>query len=400
MGAVRKKIRRWLPIKASFMIYMLIFILIAALFFALECYLAYMLEDRIVDKYIADYSGFMGYSTKYIYFEDGMFVPISESDGSMLSLLENVPTICLPVNFIICTVLAGLLFYRNCLKTPLRILKNASERIAASDLDFKVEYSRKNEMGTLCDSFETMRLALVDNNTQMWRAMEERRRMSAVFAHDLRTPLTVLHGYCEILTKYARNDEYSYEQVVNTAKTMSRSVERLERYVAVVSELRKIEDSTCFPVECDGGELCEELRSGAQILCGEKLELVFSGKMHNRVFIDKALAMRVFENMASNAVRFATSKIWVKIKQESDIITLRIENDGQLFTKEQLSRALMPYYSTGEGEEHFGLGLSICKALCENHGGSVKVFNSNGRAVTSAQLRSTQHISILAPENI
>ena len=44
-----------------------------------------------------------------------------------------------------------------------------------------------------------MRLSLEENNKAMWNAMEERRRLNAAFAHDLRTPLTVLQGYSDYL---------------------------------------------------------------------------------------------------------------------------------------------------------------------------------------------------------
>ena len=49
------------------------------------------------------------------------------------------------------------------------------------------------------DSFEIMRTALVNNFSEMWKQVEERKALNAAFAHDLRTPLTVLKGYNEML---------------------------------------------------------------------------------------------------------------------------------------------------------------------------------------------------------
>ena len=91
-------------------------------------------------------------------------------------------------------LLAAVLFYRNKLKRPLTILKEAAEKISAQELDFSVAYAAQDEMGNLCRSFEEMRQALQQNNRLMWQQMEERRRINAAFAHDLRTPLTVLKG--------------------------------------------------------------------------------------------------------------------------------------------------------------------------------------------------------------
>ena len=68
-------------------------------------------------------------------------------------------------------------------------------KIAQNDLDFHVESPSSDEMGQLCQSFETMRASLEANSRALWDAVEERKRLNAAFSHDLRTPLTVLQGY-------------------------------------------------------------------------------------------------------------------------------------------------------------------------------------------------------------
>lgn len=72
-------------------------------------------------------------------------------------------------------------------------------KIAENNLDFKIIYDKEDELGKLCVSFEKMRQALQESNEEMWRQMEERKRLNAAFAHDLRTPLTVLKGQSELL---------------------------------------------------------------------------------------------------------------------------------------------------------------------------------------------------------
>lgn len=71
--------------------------------------------------------------------------------------------------------------------------------ISNNNLNFSIKYDSKDELGELCSSFETMRFTLANNFSEMWRQMEERKQLNAAFAHDLRTPLTVLKGYNEIL---------------------------------------------------------------------------------------------------------------------------------------------------------------------------------------------------------
>ena len=135
---------------------------------------------------------------------DGTYIgtdafPLSPEDQRTVDILRALPRVTTPVWSALCILGAALLFYRNKLKRPLAELRLASEKISQNDLDFTVTAHSRDELGQLCASFETMRAALAQNFSEMWRQMEERKRLNAAFAHDLRTPLTVLKGYNEML---------------------------------------------------------------------------------------------------------------------------------------------------------------------------------------------------------
>ena len=115
-----------------------------------------------------------------------------------------------------CTLIACLLFYRNRLKKPLAALDEASQRVLANDLNFSVGYASNDEIGRLCATYEKMRISLLDSNRELWRALEERKRLNASFSHDLRTPLTVLRGYADLLEKYVPQDKLQKEKLIST----------------------------------------------------------------------------------------------------------------------------------------------------------------------------------------
>ena len=89
-------------------------------------------------------------------------VPLSEKDENTIALLELIPTVAVPVYSACCIIAAAMLFYRNRLKEPLAALREASEKIADNDLDFSVRCTSNDELGQLCQSFETMRATLAD----------------------------------------------------------------------------------------------------------------------------------------------------------------------------------------------------------------------------------------------
>ena len=84
----------------------------------------------------------------------------------------------------------------------MELLKTEAAHIGRGELDFSCIYRSEDEMGELCDTFEQMRHQLAENQEKIEDLMEGQRRLNAAFAHDLRTPLTVLRGYTDFLSRY------------------------------------------------------------------------------------------------------------------------------------------------------------------------------------------------------
>lgn len=297
-------------------------------------------------------------------------IPLSPEDQKAVDILRALPTVMTPMWSALCILGAALLFYRNKLKRPLAELRLASEKISQNDLDFTVAVHSMDELGRLCASFETMRAALTQNFSEMWRQMEERKRLNAAFAHDLRTPLTVLKGYNEILQ--AGGDE----QTRTTAITMQRHISRLENYVDTMSRLRRLEDTQPIYRQTPLKALAASLYESGTIIC-ERAEKRFS--MQNRttspaLSLDGDLISQVYGNLIANAMRYAVSSVELCLEETQEGLLLSVSDDGPGFDKTSLEKAVDPYF-TREKANHFGLGLYTSKMLCEHHGGWLRVEN-------------------------
>lgn len=274
-------------------------------------------------------------------------------------------------------------FYRWKLKTPLKLLVAASEKIARSDLDFEIGTPGGDELGMLCASFETMRVSLKKNNEAMWRAVEERRRLNAALAHDLRTPLTVLQGYGEYLLE--GRGSLTPEKTRETVATMLRNIQRLQRYTEEMKGLQALEDMRPERGKVPFQELCKQVEETGRLLLKEKFAPEFSGG--GTLFLDREVFFRVCENLLSNAGRYCGERVSLALKAERDALSLTVTDDGPGFSPEGLRRAAEPYYRetgpAGDGA-HSGLGLYICRVLCEKHGGTLTLSNTGGGARIAA----------------
>lgn len=284
-------------------------------------------------------------------------------------------------------------FYRWKLKNPLEALHMATRKIADNDLDFQMAFLGTDEMGTLCSSFETMRAALEENYRAMWRSAEERKRLNAAFSHDLRTPLTVLRGYTELLEKYLPEGKLPPEKVAATVAAISAQAARLERYTESMSAMQRLEDLPVDPEPVAAAVLAASLEEAGKILCQGR-EAVFTLRaegLPEQLFLDAGAVSQVFENLTANAARYAGGRVAALLRMSGPVLELLVADNGPGFSAEGLRRAADPFYheESGEGDrEHFGLGLHICRVLCEKHGGGLTVANSlSGGGCVTARFR-------------
>lgn len=146
------------------------------------------------------------------------------------------------VPFVIYGGLAWLMFrrfYRLHVAAPLDELGASASRIAARDLDFSIERVCGSELGRLSKTMEDMRASLLESQRELWRTAEERRRLNAAFAHDLRTPVTVLKGTLEMARMRAARGQ---DVDASTLDALSQQVERLERYASAMGGLTKLDE--------------------------------------------------------------------------------------------------------------------------------------------------------------
>lgn len=324
-------------------------------------------------------------------------------------------------------------FYRRHIGGPLSVLEAAADRIARQDLDFQIGAVRGRELGRLGAAMEGMRSSLLATQRELWRTAEDRRRLNAAFAHDLRTPVTVLKGTLE-MARMKASRAGSGEDVRKTLDTLSGQADRLESYAQLMSRVTKLEDrevmrSACAP--SDVARVLERQAAGYVATRGNGCKLLLSlgdgmraagagdgsvavpdagsvagaGDGHvvvpdaeraaescpEPLSIDMQLVEEVLGNLLGNACDHARSKVAVSVdllqsergslpaESRNDVrLELVVTDDGRGFTVEALHHGCDPFYSEAKSAEHFGLGLNIARTLARLHGGAVELGNLEG----------------------
>lgn len=350
----------------------------------IELYYENKYRDELVKQVYLVSDGSVQEESLWMYTED-IRNKFSDRDARLYNLYGTLNALVVPAISVLCIIGGGIIFYQRKLKKPLLILDTASARIASGDLDFNVEYDSKNEFGRLAESFEKMRKSLREANREMWHMMEARRRLNAAFAHDLRTPLTVLRGYCDFLLKYVPEGKISDERAVSTLSIMDIYLKRLEGYTSTMSSLQKLEEIELSPEEAAFSDLCYELKGISNMLASDKKSEFYS-EGDGMLTVDLPAVYQTYENLISNAVRYAKSKIKTSCIFKDNVLKITVTDDGPGFLPEALKSAAEPFFRTDKdlSDKHFGIGLYVCRLLCEKHGGSLTVENNKGAKVTAA----------------
>ena len=329
--------------------------------------------------------------------------------------------IALPILIFTAAILiTSVLFYRVKLKEPLEILNSGAAHIMENDLDFAIPAPPgQDELGQLCSAFEKMRETLLANNQMLWRQAEERKRLNAAFAHDLRNPVTVLKGTSKLLRKGIHDE--------STIRRLELYTLRIEQYIESMSSIQRLEQMPVRKkkVPCDllYGELVDTARllapglscrvtvpgiaaaqravepgetSSAAIGPGETssaaIESVgIESQEMMSAELDHGLFMIVAENLIANGARFAKCELEVTVEKKDPYILLSVTDDGPGFPDELIQNGPKPFGLAGkpardsaspglpaENVSHFGMGLYSCQTICLKHGGKLKLENVKG----------------------
>jgi len=291
-------------------------------------------------------------------------------------------------------IIVAAVFYKLKLKIPLAQLSMGAKRIKENDLDFSIQFNSKDELGQLCESFESMRIELLKSNRELWQQMEERKRLNAAFAHELRNPVTVLKGSAAILQKGLEQGNLTVENASESISLIAQYSARIENYIQAMTSVQKLEELAFTPKAIKWSSLAQELKSSLSIigLSGGKVIEFFNSDENRKsdedrqINADSYMIYDVAENLVSNALRHSKDKVIVNMSCDDKKVAISVSDDGPGFSSAVLKKGAVPFLRDGNAEQgqHFGMGLYICHLLCEKHGGTLTLKNYAGGAKVTA----------------
>ncbi|MDE7254202.1 MAG: HAMP domain-containing histidine kinase [Acetatifactor sp.] len=316
---------------------------------------------------------------------------MTQSDCFVSELCDFLQTYTILILSMTGSCAAVFLFYQNKLKKPIEELAFASKKIADNHLDFHIAYENKDEMGVLCMEFERMREQLAENNRMLWKNIEEEKLLRAAIAHDIRSPLSVLKGYQEMLMEYLPSADIDMEQAMEMLSESRHQIERMDTFVEAMRKMSSLENRELAVGEISAGQLEADIQSELAILEKEYgKRCILQVPASNEIFCgDKEIVLEVTENLLSNALRYGKHQVEIIVRVGYSELSIYVRDDGDGF-KEDAEKITEAFYGQNvkDSLKHAGIGMYISRLYCEKHGGKLVLENDEqGGAVVTAIFR-------------
>ena len=236
--------------------------------------------------------------------------------------------------------------------------------------------SRDKDMCILADSLNIQLKELRKKRLNYEKGDLELKEAITNISHDLRTPLTAVIGYLDLMENIGGNDEVSrYTAMIrNRTDVMKQLTEELFRYSIITSV-----QETNLEMLCINDVLEETLAGfyGAITKCGIVPDIDISETRTERK-LDKSALSRIFSNITSNALKYSDGDFQVRL---SDDGVITFSNFAKKLTSIETEKLFDRFYTVENARNSTGLGLSIAKLLTKRMGGDISAELDNGRLI-------------------
>ena len=277
--------------------------------------------------------------------------------------------------------------------TPLQKLTSEVSQIQAQNLSTQLAVpNSKDEIAQLTSSFNEM-LARLDN------AFSTQKQFSANAAHELRTPLAVLQTNLEVFEKKQEPEMVEYQQLFTMIKEQTARLSQLVGTLLDMTNLKSVPRTDHVSLEelvdevfCDLDPVAE--KAGISIHFDDNSSQDWHTDVHTpdasalnnnirNITGSYVLLYRAVYNLVENAIKYNRSNgsVTVSVKEKNGQAMILVKDTGIGISPENQKKIFDPFFRVDKSRSRAmggaGLGLALVDSIAREHGGSVKVLESN-----------------------
>ena len=270
------------------------------------------------------------------------------------------------------------------LTTPIRSLGRVATQLAQGDYSPRAKVLGGDEIGELAESFNHMADAVEKNVQELEDAARRQEDFTASFVHELKTPLTSIIGYADML----RSGNLPEDMRFKAASYIFSEGKRLENLSLALMSLLVVGHSAADARPVNMRRLCQEAGRICQPAMRAK-GLTLSVRAEEGLLRgDAALLQTLLQNLLDNARKATDSggQVVLAGRKDKEGYRITVADQGRGIPEGELNKITEPFYmvdkSRSRAEGGAGLGLALCKQIAALHGGELRFESREGRGTT------------------
>jgi len=262
------------------------------------------------------------------------------------------------------------------LTRPVRLLSRAARNMAGGNYAYRAKKVGNDELGALTEDFNEMASCLEYDVERLEEAARSQEEFVGAFAHELKTPLTAIIGYADML-RSRRMDE---ETRMLSADYIYREGRRLEKLAFRLLDIIVLGRAEKPSASFRAGAVFEYLRDTFSKLDAD-LELIYDER---EVVGDAALIKTLLSNLIDNSVKASEppAKIEAAGEDRGGVYVFTVADHGRGIPPESLGRITEAFYTVDKSRSRSrhgaGLGLTLCQTIARLHGSELDIRSAPG----------------------
>ncbi len=241
------------------------------------------------------------------------------------------------------------------------------------------KFGKKPEVVPLENEFALIQNEFVTLVDSLEEEKKEQNRIIASISHDIKTPLTSIIGYSDLIEE----DNLTKEEIKKYNQKIYGKALHLKNVLAtfddyLINQKGQKLKLTAIKIK----DLVEEIEKDYKLeLMNNGVELVIKTNIEKEIIkLDIVKFKRIISNLISNSMRYLNENgcILIEITSDKDNFFFHFKDNGQGVDEKIIDKIFEPLFTTDNSRKISGLGLSICKEFVLMHEGSITGYNDNG----------------------
>lgn len=337
--------------------------------------------------YATRYSESLGRNLLYVAaksYQDESIIRVAVPYTNLLDYMVQIfPALLLGtvIAFFVSVVIA--VRFTGTITTPLREISREMEKVRGDNPAFAFKKYRYAELNVISDTTIKMSGEIRDHMDRLEKEKKIRQEFFSNASHELKTPITSIRGYAELLEQDFVKDEAMRKDFVSRILKETDNMTNLINDILMISRLEAKEAEVTFSLVRMGPLLEEILVSLEPIAAQYQVELHQECEPVSMMASAKQIR-ELLMNLVGNGIKYnhPGGNVWIEIEEQGDQMVFRVRDDGCGIRIEDQERIFERFYRVDKGRSKkmggTGLGLSIVKHIVEYYEGSVQLWSRPG----------------------